>query len=286
MKEVNQAYQAAWDLEIDANKPKNGLSLKSLLAHKDLIALIVKRDIVSRYKQTVLGPFWLIIQPIVKVAIFYFIFGRVLGISTDGIPPILFYLSGLTFWEFFAENVKRISGSLIVNQQLLSKVYFHRLVIPISAVMSNAIPFAVQFGLLAMVWMYYYFTGVVSPNYTLIALPFFILGIGLLGSGLGMILASVSTIIRDLRFVIDAGLQVLFYLTPVIYPLRVAGGFASLIYWLNPMAVVLEAIKYGLLGIGSFNSFALLVFGLVSVLFFIVGASVFQRFTQSFVDRV
>jgi lipopolysaccharide transport system permease protein len=286
MEEVNQTYQADWDLEIDAKKPQRGLAFKSLLAHKDLIALIVRRDIVSRYKQTLLGPLWLVIQPIIKVAIFYFVFGRVLGISTDGIPPILFYLSGLTFWEFFAENVKRISGSLLVNQQLLSKVYFHRLVIPVSAVLSNAIQFAVQFGLLGVVWLYYYFTGVVSPNYTLMALPLFILVIGLLGAGLGMILASVSTIIRDLRFVVDAGLQVLFYLTPVIYPLSVAGSFSSLIFWLNPMAVVLEAIKFGLLGVGSFNTTALLVFGLVSILFFVIGASVFQRFTQNFVDRV
>lgn len=286
MKEVNQTYQADWDLEIDANKPKSGLSLKPLLAHKDLIALIVRRDVVSRYKQTLLGPLWLVIQPIIKVAIFYFVFGRVLGISTDGIPPVLFYLSGLTFWEFFAENVKRISGSLLVNQQLLSKVYFHRLVIPVATVLSNSIQFAVQFGLLTAVWLYYYFTGVVSPNVTLIALPLFIIGIGLFGAGLGMILASISTIIRDLRFVVDAGLQVLFYLTPVIYPLSVAGSFAPWMFWLNPMAVVLEAVKYGLLGVGSFNPLALLSFGLVSILFFVIGASVFQRFTQNFVDRV
>jgi lipopolysaccharide transport system permease protein len=192
----------------------------------------------------------------------------------------------LTFWEFFAENVKRISGALIVNQQLLSKVYFHRLVIPISVVLSNFIQFAVQFGLLAAVWLYYYFTGVVSPNYTLIVLPLCILGIGLLGAGLGMILASISTIIRDLRFVVDAGLQVLFYLTPVIYPLSVAGHFASWIFWLNPMASMLEAIKYGLLGVGSFNLTVLLLYGVTSVLLFFVGASIFQRFTQNFVDRV
>ena len=275
-----------WDLEIDAGKSNIGLGFNDVLSYRDLILLFAKRDFVSFFKQSILGPLWLVLQPALKVAIFYFVFGRLMAVSTDGIPPILFYLTGLTFWEFFASNVRRISGSLLTNQHVLSKVYFNRLVIPISLVISNSVRTAVLLGLLIAVWIYYYSQGMVHFQLSMLALPFVALVIAMLGAGVGMYLAAITTVFRDLRFMIDSALQILFYLSPVIYPLSLVDGLAGKLFWINPMVAFLETTKSAILGVGNFQPLFLVYAVLLSIIVFIVGAYQYQKASQDFIYRV
>ncbi len=282
----NQGNGGDWDLEIDASNSKKALGLKGISSYRDLIFIFTRRDFATTFKQSVLGPFWLLLQPILKVTIFYVVFGRLMKISTDGINPILFYLTGLTFWEFFASNVKKVSGSLLVNQHLLGKVYFNRMVIPLSMMLSNLVRNSLQLILLAIVWIYFALKGEVQLHLALLLIPILILVISMLGAGLGMILASITTVYRDIQFVIESGLQLLFYLTPVIYPISLLGGSVEKLYWLNPMVAMLETVNYSLLGISRINFSALGLATAFSILVFVVGTIKYQTASRNFVDRV
>src|SRR5690554_2131033 len=204
----------AWDLEIDSQKTWRRNHFKDAINYRDLLMLLVKRDLITIYKQTILGPLWLLIQPVLKVAVFYFVFGKLAGISTDGVPAILFYLTGLTFWEFFAAIVKKTSDVFIANQNIFSKVYFPRMIMALAAVASSGIKLSIQFSLFFAVWIFYLWQGSVSPNFLLFAFPIYLIIITALGLAVGLILSSLTAKFRDLRFVIDTGLQVMFYLTP------------------------------------------------------------------------
>lgn len=276
----------SWDLIIDAGKSSNRNHFKDFLNNRDLLSLLVKRDLVTIYKQTLLGPLWLLIQPILKVAIFYFVFGKLAGISTDGVPAVLFYLTGLTFWEFFAAIVKKSADVFTANQHIFSKVYFPRMVVAFAAVASSGIKLAIQFSLFFVVWIYYLVQGLVHPNVFLIALPVLLLIIAVLGLGTGLILTSLTAKYRDLRFVIDTGLQVLFYLTPVIYPLSIAKGsfFNALLF--NPLVSIIEAIRYSFLGQGVFDVKFLVYSGLFAILTFWIGLKLFEKTERTFIDTI
>lgn len=275
-----------WDLEIDAGKSKAGFGFRDVFKYRDLIVLFARRDFVSIFKQSILGPLWLVLQPALKVAIFYFVFGRLMAVSTDGVPPILFYLTGLAFWELFASNVRKVSGSLLLNQHVLGKVYFNRLVIPFSLVLSNFIRTAVLFGLLLIVWGYYYLQGGLVFRPEMLLLPVIALLIAMLGAGIGMYMAAVTTVFRDLRFVIDSALQILFYLSPVIYPLSLVDGLAGKLFWVNPMVAFLETSKSAILGVGQFQPLFLSFASFLSIAVFFVGAFQYQKASQDFIDRV
>lgn len=276
----------SWDLIIDAGKSSNRNHFKDFFNNRDLLSLLVKRDLVTIYKQTILGPLWLLIQPVLKVAIFYFVFGKLAGISTDGVPAVLFYLTGLTFWEFFAAVLKKSADVFTANQHIFGKVYFPRMIAAFAAVASSGVKLAIQFSLFFVVWIYYLVQGTISPNIFLVALPIFLLIIALLGLGGGLILSSLTVKYRDLRFVIDTGLQVIFYLSPVIYPLSIAKGnfFNALLF--NPLAPIIEAVRYSFLGQGVFDIKFLIYSMLFAILIFWIGLKLFGRTERNFIDTI
>lgn len=274
-------------------KPKNkwyDIDFKAIWQYRDLIMLFVRRDFVSVYKQTVLGPIWFFVQPMLTTATFTLIFSVVAKISTNDIPPPLFYIIGLTFWGYFASCLTATSATFTSNAGVFGKVYFPRLIMPISVVISSLIKLSIQFLLLLIVWFYYFLiTDILHPNITLVLMPFYVLIFAGLGLGLGIILSSLTTKYRDFTFLIGFGVQLLMYATPVIYPLSLLDDQNSIIksvVKLNPISGVIEAIRYGLTGSGIFDIGLLAYsFGFVIVVL-IIGVITFSKVEKSFIDTV
>ncbi len=276
-----------WDLVIEPSRGEWSLNLGEVMRFKDLLFLFVRRDFVTFYKQTVLGPLWFFVQPLLKVAIYYVIFARVAQIPTDGVPPILFYLTGLTFWEYFASSWKKTSETFIENQHIFGKVYFPRLVVPLSVMISNGIKLGIQFLLFAIFWIYYYAQGAeIGIKSTIVYLPLLIAIIALLGLGAGLIVTSLTTKYRDLKFLLETIIQLLMYLSPILYPLSLAQGTFRTLLLLNPMSAVLEAIKYTFLGTGMFSLTYLAYSAAFAIVLVLVGIVVFNRTERNFIDTV
>lgn len=274
-----------WEI-IKSKNPLFNFKLKELWRYRDLLFLLVKRDLVAIYKQTILGPFWLIIQPILTTITFTIIFGRFAKISTDGVPPILFYLSGVIIWNYFSENLIKTSNTFISNANLFGKVYFPRLIIPISITISNIIALAVQFLLLLIIWVYYSFQVELKLSIYIFYLPLLLFILAGLGLGLGIIVSSLTTKYRDLRFLINFGTQLFMFLTPVIYPLSVLSPNSQKVLLLNPMTSVLEMFKAAFLGTEAPPIFYLMYsfFFTITTLFF--GVLIFRRVERNFMDTV
>jgi lipopolysaccharide transport system permease protein len=276
-----------WDLIIEPESGRWSLNVAEVVKFRDLLFLFVKRDFVTFYKQTILGPLWFFIQPLLKVSIYYVIFARIANVSTDGVPPILFYLTGLTFWEYFASSWKKTSETFIENQHIFGKVYFPRLVVPISVMISNGIKLGIQFVLFMIFWVYYFLSGAeISIQPEVILLPILILIIALLGLGSGLIVTSLTTKYRDLKFLLDTMIQLLMYVSPIIYPLSLADGVFRKLLLLNPMTSILEALKYVFLGTGVFSYTYIAYSAGFAVALVICGMLVFQRTERNFIDTV
>jgi lipopolysaccharide transport system permease protein len=277
-----------WDLRIRPNSPLFDLHLKDVWNYRDLLALLVRRDFVSFYKQTILGPVWFFLQPLLTTVMYVFIFGRLAGLSTDGLPQPLFYLTGIVAWNYFAECLTKTSSVFRDNANIFGKVYFPRLIMPLSIVVSNLVRFGVQFLLLICMLGYYaFFEGFkIEVNTYLLLLPVMILIMAVLGLGSGMIISALTTKYRDLAFLVTFGVQLLMYATPVIYPLSTASPSVKGIIAANPMTPVLEGIRLGLLGKGDM-SMASLAYALVSSLVILLtGIIVFNRVEKTFIDSV
>jgi lipopolysaccharide transport system permease protein len=277
-----------WDLRIRPNSPLFDLHLRDVWNYRDLLALLVRRDFVSFYKQTILGPVWFFLQPLLTTVMYVFIFGRLAGLSTDGLPQPLFYLTGIVAWNYFAECLTKTSSVFRDNANIFGKVYFPRLIMPLSIVVSNLVRFGVQFVLLiCMLFYYVIFEGFkIEANIYLLLLPVMIFIMAILGLGSGMIISAMTTKYRDLAFLVTFGVQLLMYATPVIYPLSTASPAVKGIIAANPMTPVLEGIRIGLLGKGDM-SMASLVYALVSsVVILISGIIVFNRVEKTFIDSV
>jgi lipopolysaccharide transport system permease protein len=277
-----------WDLRIRPNSPLFDLHLRDVWNYRDLLALLVRRDFVSFYKQTILGPVWFFLQPLLTTVMYVFIFGRLAGLSTDGLPQPLFYLTGIVAWNYFAECLTKTSSVFRDNANIFGKVYFPRLIMPLSIVASNLVRFAVQFLLLICMLAYYaIFEGFrIEVNAYLLLLPVMIFIMAILGLGSGMIISALTTKYRDLAFLGTFGVQLLMYATPVIYPLSTASPSVKGIIAANPMTPVLEGIRLGLLGKGDMSA-ASLVYALVSSLVILFsGIIVFNRVEKTFIDSV
>jgi lipopolysaccharide transport system permease protein len=263
------------------------LRLKEIWLYRDLLILFVRRDFVAKYKQTVLGPLWFLIQPLFQTIIMAVVFGNMAKLSTDGVPPVLFYLAGITSWNYFAACLKSTSNTFTANSALFGKVYFPRAVTPISIIISNIIQFGI--GLLLFLVFYFYFLSKgesIHPTYALALFPILILIMGFMGLGLGMLVSAMTTRYRDLQYLVDFGVQLLMYATPVILPLSAVPEKYKLIMILNPMSGVIETFKYGFLGSGTF-SWGLLVFSSVfTLIIFFVGLLVFNKTEKNFMDTV
>jgi lipopolysaccharide transport system permease protein len=279
-----------WDIEI---KPVNNLldlKLKDVWHYRDLLLLLVKRDFVSFYKQTILGPLWFFIQPLFTTIIFTFVFGNMAGISTDGLPRPLFYMAGITTWNYFSECLNKTSTVFKDNANLFGKVYFPRLIMPLSIVASNLVRFGVQMLLFLLLILFYLSSDVhFSPNRYALLFPLLVVLMACLGLGLGMIISAMTTKYRDLIFLVTFGVQLLMYATTVIYPLSTALDKYPTYAWIieyNPMTPIIETFRYGFLGKGSFSWQSLGYCASITFLIMVTGVIVFNKVEKTFVDTI
>ncbi len=273
-------------------KPKSGLldlRLKEVWRYRDLVMMFVRRDIVANYKQTILGPIWFFVQPLLTTLMFTFIFGKVAGFAPNGIPMLLFYLAGVTFWGYFSESLNKTATVFKDNAQMFGKVYFPRLTMPFAITISNLVRFLIQFGLFIIVWCYYLLTeNSIHPNIYIALTPLLVIMMGLLALGLGMMISAMTNKYKDLVFLLTFGIQLLMYATPIIYPLN-SPSLSGKIKWLvmaNPMSPIVETFRYAFLGSGIF-SWLHLGYSLIMILIIIiVGAVIFNKVEKSFTDTV
>jgi lipopolysaccharide transport system permease protein len=276
-----------WDLVIEPKRHLLDLKLNQLWKYRDLLWMFVKRDITVVYKQTVLGPLWFFIQPIMTTLIYVFVFGNVANISTDGVPKPLFYMSGIVLWNYFSECFMRNSDTFSANAGVFGKVYFPRLITPLSLVFSNAIKFLIQFGLFLAVYAYFVTIGAdVAPRIELVTLPLLIFLMALMGLGFGLIFSSMTTKYKDLKFLIQFGVQLLMYATPIIYPMSTLPAKYQSILWWNPITHIMEAFKFGFLGQGSFSLIGLAYSTIFTIFLMIFGTIIFNKTEQTFMDTV
>ena len=287
---MNRLSDEDWDIEISPKSSLFDLRLRDTWHYRDLLLLLVRRDFVSFYKQTILGPIWFFIQPIITILIYNLVFSNLAGIKTDEIPAPIFYLAGTILWNYFADCLTKTSTVFKDNAAMLGKVYFPRLIMPLSIVLSNLVRFAVQFILFLVLMGYYYARGfAIIPNFAILLFPILILIIAALGLGLGMIISAVTTKYRDLAFVVSFGVPLLMYTTTVIYPLSAAVTKYPAYSWIikfNPVTAVIETLRYGFLGKGSF-SWALLSYSAgITAIILLVGIVIFNKVERTFVDTV
>jgi lipopolysaccharide transport system permease protein len=277
-----------WDMVIQPQRSLLDLRLGELWRYKDLVMLFVRRDFVSVYKQTILGPLWYLIQPLLTTITFTVIFGNLASLPTDGLPQFLFYMSGTVVWSYFASCLTKTSETFVQNANLFGKVYFPRLAVPVSILFSNLITFLIQFAMFLIFVLYFILRGTdIQVNWLWIALsPILMLMMAGLGLGFGIIISSLTTKYRDLRFLVTFGVSLLMYATPVIYP---ASSIPERFQWViqaNPMTPVIEAFRFAFLGAGTVDVNHLLYsFGFMLVVV-IIGSIIFNRVEQTFMDTV
>ena len=263
------------------------LRLKEVWQYRDLLLIFVYRDFVTVYKQTILGPLWFFIQPFLTTIVFTVIFGSIAKIPTDGLPPMLFYLAGVTSWNYFAECFRKTSNTFTQNAGIFGKVFFPRVITPLSITISNLILFGIQFLLFLLVMGYFMLKGAnVHPNMAILLLPLLIVLMGIMGLGFGMLVSAMTTKYRDLQFLIQFGIQLLMYATPVIYPMSSIPAKYHWILVANPMTSIIETFRYSFLGAGNFNWDALLYSSVFTIAIFFLGLVVFNRTEKNFMDTV
>lgn len=276
-----------WDLVIEGKSSLFDLKISEVWNYRDLLLMFVKRDFVAFYKQTILGPLWFFIQPLATTIIFTFIFGNLAGISTDGLPQPLFYLAGITAWNYFGDCITKTSTVFKDNANIFGKVYFPRLIMPLSIVTSNLVRFGVQMLLFLGMMIYFAIQGATfQVTWALSLFPLLILLMAFLGLGLGLIITAMTTKYRDLSFLVQFGVQLLMYMTTVIYPLSAAPEKYKWIIELNPMTAIIEAFRYGFLGQGEFSAWTVGYSAAVTLVILLIGVVIFNKTEKSFVDTV
>ena len=279
--------QEQWTEVIEPRTSLLDLRLGDVWRYRDLVMLFVRRDFVSNYKQTILGPIWFFIQPLLTTITYYIIFGRVAQLDTDGLPPFIFYLAGITVWSYFSQSLTSVSTVFTTNAAMFSKVYFPRLTMPLSIVLSNLVRFGIQMGLFLIVWAYYLVTSsALHPNWLIVFTPVLIVLMGLLSLGLGMIFSALTTKYRDLAMLLTFGIQLLMYATPVIYPLSKVPAKYTWLIVANPMSAITETFRYAFLGSGSFNGVYLGYSAVATFVILLIGTIIFNKVEKSFTDTV
>ncbi len=277
-----------WDQILEPKSKLFDLNLKEVWRYRDLLWLFVKRDFVAQYKQTVLGPLWHFIQPIFTTLVFLMVFGKIANIPTDGIEPVLFYMSGISIWNYFSACLTSTSNTFVANAGIFGKVYFPRLVIPLSTVLSNVVKFAIQFLLLLAVMAWY---GIKNNSFhfgiSWLLIPLLVLMMAGLGLGLGIIISSLTTKYRDFTVLISFAVQLLMYATPIAYPLSFLKNksFAAWIAW-NPLTPIVEAFRYALFGKGMVDTTGLLYSGGFIIIVLFLGMLIFSKVERTFMDTV
>jgi lipopolysaccharide transport system permease protein len=286
----NEHTNTTWLFEITPKNKFFSLNLKEVWQYRDLLMLFVKRDVVTVYKQTVLGPLWYLIQPLFTSITFTIIFNNLAGISTGSVPPFLFNLAGITVWNYFTACLTGTSNTFGANAGIFGKVYFPRLIVPISIVISNLIKFGIQFMIFIAFYVFYYLKGAtVGLNGSVVFFPLLIVLMGVLGLGLGMFISSLVTKYRDFSNLIGFGVQLLMYLSAVMYPMALIKEKLPSYGWLvqyNPLAYIIETARYMLLDVGQISVFGLLYTFVVTAIVFFVGVLIFNKTEKSFIDTV
>lgn len=273
---------------ITSERRWNELKLKEVWQYRDLIILFTKRTFTLTYKQTVLGPAWIFLNPFITSLIYTFVFGGIAGMSTDGVPQILFYLSGNAIWTLFSGSVTKNTATFTANAAVFGKVYFPRLTVPISNVLASIIQFFVQMILVMVFLIYYVAMGAVSPHWTAwLAIPVVLIHLGALGLGCGIIISSLTTKYRDLAILVTFGVSLWMYITPVVYPIsQLDDGWMKMILKINPVTAPVEVFRYAVIGQGQIMPFYLALSGVITVIVLIIGIMVFNHVEKTFMDTV
>jgi len=271
-------------------QPRSGwfdISLRDLWKYRDLIFLFVRRDFVAVYKQTILGPLWFLLQPLFSTIVFTIVFGKIANIPTDGLPQILFYMSGIVTWNYFSGCLTKTSDTFVSNKATFGKVYFPRLVVPISAVITNLLTFAIQLLLFLVFMLFFYFKGSdIHPNKWLLLAPFLLIDMAALGLGFGILVSSLTTKYRDFAFIVGFGMQLWMYATPIVYPISQVPVRWHWIYAINPMSAIVETFRYAFLGTGTIQIWQL--GSSLGITFIVLSAGIilFSRIEKTFMDTV
>jgi lipopolysaccharide transport system permease protein len=281
-------HENQWTEIITPKRSLFDLNLREIWRYRDLLLLFVRRDFVAQYKQTLLGPLWLLLQPLFTTITFFFIFNSIAQIPTDNIDPILFYLSGITLWNYFSDCFNKTSNTFVSNAGIFGKVYFPRLVTPISIVVSNLIKLGIQMLLFLIIAVFRMFSSGLELNIGsgLLLFPVLVLLMDLLGLGLGIIFSALTTKYRDLSFLLTFGIQLLMYATPVIYPLSFTSGTLGIIIRLNPLTPIIESFRATFFGNGLIDWLGLGYSALVTICVLFSGIVIFNRVEKSFMDTV
>lgn len=278
--------QQQWTETIDSRHSLFDLKLGEVWRYKDLIYMFVKRDFVSGFKQTILGPLWFFINPVFTTIVYLVVFGGIAKLPTDGIPQVLFYLAGITLWNYFSSCLLGTSNVFTGNAAIFGKVYFPRLVMPLTIVISNLMKFGVQFSLFLAAWVYYLIQAKIEPNIWILATPLLILLMAAFALGMGMIFSSLTTKYRDLQMLLSFGVSLLMYATPVIYPISALSGIWKKLAMYNPLTGIFECFKYGWLGAGDFSPVMLTISSVIIFVLLAVGTVIFNKVEKSFMDTV
>ena len=263
------------------------LKLRELWQYRDLIVLFVRRDFVSKYKQTILGPTWHVLQPLLTTIMFTLVFGKIAKIPTEGVPPFLFYMASTVMWGYFSTVLTGTAGTFTGNAGIFGKVYFPRLAVPVSVVLSNLIAFSIQFGLFLLFLGYALLRGGhLAPNAWVLVTPLLLMVMAALGLGLGVIVSALTTRYRDLTVVVGFGVQLLMYATPVIYPLSALPSSYRFWIGLNPITPVMELFRYAYLGAGAVNPGLLAYSIVVTTVILFVGTMMFNKVERTFMDTI
>lgn len=275
-----------WTNVISSEHSLFKLNLKEVWDYRDLVYMFVKRDFVSSFKQTILGPLWFFINPIFTTVVYLIVFGNIANLSTDGAPKILFYLAGVTLWNYFSSSLGGTSNVFLGNAGIFGKVYFPRLVMPITIVISNLMRFGVQFLLFLVVFFYYWYKGEVTPNWWVLFTPIFILMMSLFALGVGMIFSSLTTKYRDLSMLLTFGISLYMYATPVIYPTSMLSAKIQPYAKYNPLTGIFEGFKYAWMGVGEFHPIMLVYSSVIILILLAIGTVIFNKVEKGFMDTV
>ena len=275
-----------WTNVISSEHSLFKLNLREVWDYRDLVYMFVKRDFVSSFKQTILGPLWFFINPIFTTVVYLIVFGNIANLSTDGAPKILFYLAGVTLWNYFSSSLGGTSNVFVGNAGIFGKVYFPRLVMPITIVISNLMRFGVQFLLFIVVFFYYWYKGEVTPNWWVLFTPIFILMMSLFALGVGMIFSSLTTKYRDLSMLLSFGISLYMYATPVFYPTSMLSAKIQPYAKYNPLTGIFEGFKYAWMGVGEFHPIMLVYSSVIILILLAIGTVIFNKVEKGFMDTV
>ncbi|RCW91511.1 ABC transporter permease [Winogradskyella arenosi] len=287
---MSKLNEESWLYTISSKKKLIDFNFKEIWHYRDLLVLFVKRDVVTLYKQTILGPLWYLIQPLFTALTFTLIFNKVANIETGTVPPFLFNLAGISIWNYFSTCLTTTSDTFKSNEAIFGKVYFPRIIVPLSIIISNLLKFGIQLLIFIAFYIYYYTNGAaIAVESSLVFFPFIVLLMGFLGLGIGMIISSLVTKYRDLKFLVSFGVQLLMYVSAVMYPLALMRDKLPNIAWVveyNPLAYIIETARFMLLGTGTINGFGIAYTVIITFLILFFGIIIFNRTEKTFIDTV